>query len=112
MVKIKYSDAAYIYRYRKEHFMEKHFGVWYIEKRNETHGTMALYVKWWFYLLTFIPAHILKLLYCAWDGGLKEFSIERRLVSCDNIIGLSHDDVETQFGRFKKVWEKYNEANC
>ena len=111
MKKIKYEEAAYIRRYKKNHLMERLFCVWYIQKINEVSGRMELYVKWWFYLLTFIPIHIFKLLGCMWDGGLKEFKFESRKATCNNVVGLTIDNSETEFGRFKEVWEKYYEKN-
>lgn len=40
-------------------------------------------VKMWFYILTFIPIHLTQLVLCAWDGGLKTFEINGRIVSQD-----------------------------
>ena len=33
------------------------------------------------YLLLFIPVHLFKLVWCLWDGGLKEFEFEGRHLS-------------------------------
>ena len=38
-------------------------------------------IGWIGYLLVFIPAHIFKLFWCLWDGGLKEFEIEGRNIT-------------------------------
>ena len=38
-------------------------------------------IGWFAYLLIFIPVHIFKLFWCLWDGGLKEFEIEGRLIT-------------------------------
>lgn len=32
----------------------------------------------WFYLLIFIPAHLVQALWCMWDGGLREFEFADR----------------------------------
>lgn len=37
----------------------------------------------WFYLLIFIPAHIVQALWCMWDGGLREFEIADRYLGGD-----------------------------
>lgn len=37
----------------------------------------------WAYLILFIPMHLLQLLHCLWDGGLKEFEISGRKITCD-----------------------------
>ena len=107
-MKIKYEDAAYIRRYKKRHTFEKYFCNCFLLNRNTISGDMKLYVKWWAYLILFIPLHIVKACACIWDGGLKEFSIDSRCVYYDSIIGWSENDgPETNFGRFKEVWDKY-----
>lgn len=35
------------------------------------------------YILMFIPLHLIKIFVCAWDGGLKEYSIEPRKLGTD-----------------------------
>lgn len=40
-------------------------------------------VKMWAYLLTFIPIHLTQLILCIWDGGLKTFEINGRVVMQD-----------------------------
>lgn len=109
MKKISYKEAAYIRRYKKNHFGEKYLCNWYIEKNNSCSGTMRLYVKWWAYILAFIPVHLIQMVWCMWDGGLKEFGIEPRMCNYSNIVGISKDDSSTEFGRFKEVWEKHSD---
>lgn len=106
-MKIKYEDAAYIRRYKKAHWGEKYFCYWILKNRNDNYGHMNLYIKWWVYVLLFIPMVILNAMMCMWDGGLKEFSIEPRCAIRNNIVGLTTDGSETEFGRFKEVWDKY-----
>ena len=109
MKKIKYEDAAYICRYQKEHFKEKYCCNWYIQKTSDTWGKMDLYVKWWFYILTFIPVHVLQAFWCMWDGGLREFSFEPRRIQSHNVIGFKNDPSDSMFNRLKEVWEKYSD---
>ena len=40
-------------------------------------------VKMWFYILMFLPIHLTQLALCIWDGGLKTFEINSRLVAQD-----------------------------
>lgn len=40
-------------------------------------------VPLWFYLLIFIPAHLIQALYCMWDGGLREFEFADRYLGGD-----------------------------
>lgn len=108
MKKIKYKDAAYICRYKKEHPKEKYFCNWYIQKTSDSSGKMELYVKWWFYILTFIPVHILQAFWCMWDGGLREFSFEPRRIQSHNVIGFNGNPPNSMFNRLSEIWEKYN----
>lgn len=40
-------------------------------------------VKMWFYILMFLPVHLAQLALCIWDGGLKTFEINSRMVAQD-----------------------------
>ena len=110
-MKIKYDDAAYIRRYKKRHIFEKYFCNWFLVNKRENYGYMRMYVKWWAYIILFVPVHIVKICACIWDGGLKDFRIESRCASYSNIVGLTTDGPETEFGRFKEIWGKYYEKN-
>ena len=37
-------------------------------------------IKLWFYILMFVPIHLTQLVLCIWDGGLKTFGINSRVV--------------------------------
>lgn len=63
-------------------------------------------ISWPVYLIIFIPVHLLQVLYCMWDGGLRQFEIEGR--------HLGHDDIKEHSGgnkgafpKTKEVWEKH-----
>ena len=54
----------------------------------------------WFYLLVFIPAHLIQALYCMWDGGLREFEFAT--------LYLGGDDLPAPgkcYEHAKEVWE-------
>ena len=109
MKKISYEDAVYIKNYKKNHWFEKYFCNWFINMKSPTCGEMKLYMKKWVYILLFIPIHLIVFGYCLWDGGIREFEINSRMLHFDNIIGLTYNnDDSTSCGRFKKVWEKVN----
>ena len=61
-------------------------------------------INWFFYLLIFIPVHILQALYCMWDGGLKDFEIASRHIGYDNI--KEHGINEGAYAKAKEIWEK------
>lgn len=56
----------------------------------------------WFYIIIFIPAHLLQALCCMWDGGLKEFEFAERYLGGD-YLGWEGDPT---WERAKEIWEK------
>ena len=74
----------------KYNVVNKHFRKfcnYYLEDNRAVKGGFNRKVcfKWWFYILMFIPAHLLQVVLCIWDGGLKEFEIEKRNVQYDYV---------------------------
>lgn len=61
-------------------------------------------VNLFIYLLLVIPLHFLKVLYCLWDGGLKEFEIESRRIGFDRIE--ENGEHYKAYPRAKEIWEK------
>ena len=57
-------------------------------------------VGWFMYLILFIPVHVLQLLWCTWDGGLKEFELNKPYLGSDVIFS----DCEC-YNRAKEVWD-------
>ena len=62
-------------------------------------------ISWLVYLVIFIPVHLLQALFCMWDGGLKEFEIEGRYLSHDDIKEHSGNN-KGAFPKAKEIWEK------
>ena len=61
-------------------------------------------IGWPVYLLLFLPVHLLQLLVCLWDGGLKEFEIQGRHLGHDYIT--EHGDNCGRYPMAKEIWEK------
>lgn len=57
------------------------------------------------YILIFIPVHILQALVYMWDGGLKEFTILGRDISYDIL-----EKGSGAFPRAEEIWNKYNKS--
>ena len=57
------------------------------------------------YLLLFIPLHLLKAFYLMWDGGLREFKIEGRLVDRQSLYSCWDGKA---YARAQEIWEKKN----
>ena len=56
------------------------------------------------YLLVFIPIHLVKIIWCLWDGGLKEFTFERRVLRTDWLE--EHGENWGVYPKAKEIWEK------
>lgn len=61
-------------------------------------------ISWPMYLLLFVPVHLLQLLVCLWDGGLKEFEIAGRHLGHDYIT--AHGDNSGRYQMAKEIWER------
>lgn len=108
MKKIKYEELAYICNYKKNHPLEKYFCNWYISLNNPNEGYLRCDQKLWFYILTFIPVHVLAFLYCIWDSGIKNFELQPITIHGYNCVGCTNESNNTRFGRLVEIWNKYN----
>lgn len=107
-IRIKHKEAVYILDYKKRHLLEKFFGVWRLQLTCTNSGKITCDMKWWFYILMFLPLHFLVLISCIWEGGLSAFEIiPRRLhnytYSGAQVIGSNL----THFGKMKSIWDYY-----
>ena len=57
------------------------FCVYTLEEVQKSAIRQEINIGWFAYLLMFIPVHLFELFWCLWDGGLKEFEIEGRLIT-------------------------------
>lgn len=62
-------------------------------------------IPMWWYLIMFIPYHLLELASCVWDGGLVEFRIASRRIGFDDI--LENGENRKAYPKAKEIWEKY-----
>lgn len=106
MKKISYNDAAYILRYKDNHWFEKYCCNWYIKLNNPNEGYIRCEQKLWFYIVSFIPLNVIGFLFCLWDGGIKNYYIQPKVIHTFVSCGLTNDDETTQFGRLKEVWAR------
>jgi hypothetical protein len=60
---------------------------------------------WPWYIIVFIPVHILQAFACIWDGGLKEFTILGRDIGYDVLTRGS-----PAYTRAEEIWNKYNKS--
>ena len=60
----------------------------------------------WLYLVIFVPVHLLQAVYCMWDGGLREFSIEGRHIGYDD-IHESYGSNKGAYPKAKEIWDKH-----
>ncbi len=98
MKKISYEELAILLGYKKNHMLEKIACDHYIEDHDGCSVNVISKVKMPVYILLFVPAHIIQMFLCMWDGGLKNFSIESRTYGTMNVWKDSE--------RYKKFLEK------
>ena len=89
-IKIKHKEAVYILDYKKRHLLEKFFGVWRLQLTCTNSGKITCDMKWWFYILMFLPLHFLVLISCIWEGGLSAFEIIPRRLHNYTYSGANH----------------------
>lgn len=70
-----------------------------------------LYWRKWFFYLTYPVRVLWVLLYCMWDGGLREFSFPNNAriygFRCEWVDSESDDPVRrTMYEQAKKLWER------
>ena len=105
-IKIKHKEAIYILNFHKRHLFEKLFCVWHLQITCANAGKLTCDMRWWFYILAFLPLHFLVLLGCLWNGGLRDFEILPRRFSYYAKSGPEKSgDSLTFFGRMKNVWD-------
>jgi hypothetical protein len=78
---MSHKDLAYILNLKHPH------RYWFCTPRYTLSGAyirINVSVYWFLYILTFIPAIIVTLLACLWDGGIRAFYIPERLYSTWN----------------------------
>ena len=77
-VKIPYEYWMRIRNYKKDHIKEMFFMYFYMEKINNS--TYRVYAKerLWIFLLIFPIELLVTVIWCIWDGGLREFELPTR----------------------------------
>ena len=80
MKKISYKDFAYLMNYELRHPFIKYCCNCYVIERDAS-VILTAKVKWIFYILLFIPIHIIIFLYSLWDGGIKNFELWERTIT-------------------------------
>lgn len=107
--KITYADVAYISRYSRVNYIER-----LVCHHSLTDGTegghcfrLISKVRWVWFCLLYLPITICQLVYCLWDGGLKEFELmggADRIVN--NRLEYYNSTEDSCYDRMKKVWER------
>jgi len=105
-IKIKHKEAMYILDFHRKYLFEKFFCIWRLQITCANAGKLTCDMKWWFYILAFLPLHFLVLVSCLWNGGLSSFDIiSRRLHTYRPSGPEKYGDNLSFFGRMKSVWD-------
>ena len=62
-------------------------------------------MNWLWYIIVFIPVHILQAIMCMWDGGLVEFTILGRDIGYDVLM-----KADSAFARAEEIWDRHNKS--
>jgi hypothetical protein len=101
--KISSKDWTYIGRYNYAAKWLRPLCSYSLIKENDNMFRREQKVGWHLYLILFIPVHVLQALWCLWDGGLKEFEINKRYLGSDVLVSGSEC-----FMRAEEIWNNKN----
>lgn len=76
---------------------------YYLIRENDNTFKRLQQVNLFYYILIFIPIHLLQALGCMWDGGLREFTIFGRYLGVD-VLSKSSES----FARAEAVWNNHD----
>lgn len=102
-MKITAKDAKYI---QNRHRNLSRFINYELEKTTWNGYVLTFTMKLIPYILVFVPVHLFKAITLLWDGGLKEFCFESRLLYTSNIMP-DRDVASSHCLRADEIWNKY-----
>lgn len=107
-IKITTKEAMFIENRKK--FLNPLLLNCYLEKNDSNKSyTITHVIKLIPYLVLFIPTHLMQIFFLLWDGGLKEFSINKPCVHRNTIISMGENyKGPSHFKNAEEVWNKYN----
>ena len=77
-MKVSYKEFAQFMNYKEPHRLMRLNCNFYLEPVACDCTRVRAIMKWPAYILWFIPVHIIAFFAYAWDGGIKNFTIESR----------------------------------
>lgn len=80
-MKVSYKEFAKFMGYKKPHRLMQLNCNFYLEPRPCDCTQARAIMKWPAYILWFIPVHVIAFFAYIWDGGLKNFTFERREIT-------------------------------
>lgn len=98
-IKITYDEWTEIGKYNYAAKWLRRFCSYCLIKKSDTEFRREQRINLIIYLLIFIPVHILQVLWCMWDGGLKEFEFSGRYLGSDYL-----NKGDSAFARAEKIW--------
>ena len=79
-MRVNYKEFAKFMDYKKPHRLMRLNCNLYLEPMPHDNTRARAVIKWPTYLFLFIPVHIIAFFAYAWDGGIKNFTVEGRTV--------------------------------
>lgn len=108
--KISYKDYCYMTRRANLPWIQKLCCTFYVVKGTEGGGSYAgrAKVRWFWYLLMWLPFQLVNALYYMWAEGLREWDWDLPRVN-DGAQSYVYDKryEDSTYNRMDKIWESY-----
>lgn len=110
--KITWKDYCYMTRRKKPHWFQRMTCTYHLYKGVE--GRHGYYqgrrkVRWFWYLLLWLPLQIANILYYMWAEGLREWDWDLPRTDCGSCFYAYDAEIkDSTYNRMNKIWESYD----
>ncbi len=109
--KITWKDYCYMTRRNNPHWFQRLTCTYHLYRGTAGGGHYEgrRKVRWFWYLLLWLPLQLMNMLYCMWDGGLREWDWDLPRVDRGSpfyVCDAKYED--SNYNRMNKIWESYN----
>lgn len=100
-IKISLKDWTYIGQYNRVRLLLRKCCNYTLTQEDSGNFKREQKIALWFYILAFIPMHLIDALLCMWNDGLKNFELQSRYIGFD-IINKNTNS----WNKAKEIYEK------
>lgn len=101
-IKISLKDWTYIGQYNRVRPLLRKCCNYTLTQEENGNFKREQKIALWFYILAFIPIHLIDALLCMWDSGLKSFELQSRYIGFDVINKNTNS-----WNKAKEIYEKH-----